>query len=154
MLQNMHTACCTLYKNKSALSPSLFRGLFSVRSSCLFFSSSQLVQRWSVCVCVVSPWVGGSALIMHGCAHLFDTGDASPPSLRPQDRWGGETAASALLEVTQLCAPPWRVAAWRAGGMATGKSVVQGAFKQGTEPIAALNAQQETLAMTHFLTLF
>lgn len=51
MLQNMHTACCTLYKNKSALSPSLFRGLFSVRSSCLFFSGSQLVQ--CVCVCCV-----------------------------------------------------------------------------------------------------
>lgn len=151
MLQNMHTACCTLYKNKSALSPSLFRGLFSVRSSCLFFSGSQLVQ--CVCVCVVSPWVGGLALIMHGCAHLFHTGDTSPPSLRPQDRWGGETAASALVEVTQLCAPPWHVAECRAGGMATGKSVVQGAFKQGTEPIAALNAQQETLAMTHFLTL-
>lgn len=124
MQQNIHTACCTLYKNKRALSLSLFRGLFSVRSTCFFFSGSQLV-------CVASPGVGGSALVMHGCAHLFDMGDASP---RLQDGWGEETATSALLEVTQL----------HLGSVApTGRSVVQGAFEQGTETTVAPSGQHD-----------
>ena len=51
MQQNKHTACCTLYKNKRAHSSSLFRGLFSVRSCCLFFFQA---ASWCgvVCMCV------------------------------------------------------------------------------------------------------
>lgn len=57
----------------------LAQGLFSV--SPLFVVDCQLA---CVCVCARSP---GVTFVIHGCAHLFNTGDASP--LPPQDGWGG-----------------------------------------------------------------
>ena len=93
MQENKHTACCTLYKNKRAC---LCSGDYFLSGAAVYFfflllPGSQLVRQCTcvyVCVRVASPGVGGSALVMHGCAHLFDTGDASPPSPRPQDGWG------------------------------------------------------------------
>lgn len=56
--------------------------------SCYYFLSAAHVyffrQPAGVVVLVVypSPGVGGLVPVMHGSAHLFDTGDASPPSSR------------------------------------------------------------------------
>lgn len=89
-----------------------------------------------MCVCVcASPGVGGSALVMHGCVHLFDTGDASPPSPRPARRMRRRNSS--------IGAPGGDPAPARrtANG---GRSTVQGAFEQGTEPTTEAGREQET----------
>ncbi|CAK6967608.1 Hypothetical predicted protein [Scomber scombrus] len=62
-----------------------------------------------------------------------------------------ETAASALLEVTQLLSAP-RPNTQRHGWEQEGPEV-QGAFEQGTEATTAPSGQQETIGLTHIYTL-
>lgn len=136
MQQNKHTACCTLYKNKRALSSSLFGGLFSVRSCCLFFFQAASWcggVRMCVCECCVprgrrlgtcNAWL--CSPVRHG-RRIASIAEAARRMGRRNSSIGAPGGDPAPLG-----------AAAPAHGSTDGQEGrQQGAFEQGTDPQAS-----------------